>query len=616
MLVEIRAGRPVEIAALCRQMAQELKAPDLAKGQPCTIRGEFLRKIVTHAKDYETDPDGVVDLDLREARIEGPIVLSDTQIDRSIHVVGGTIVGGIDLSRAKATKAIILRADELDDDLMADGLESDFGFEVSVNKIAGRRKISLDGANIKAGVDIHVRAGEALFTAPGLQVDGSLDMSGGQVDSIDLQDARISGSLLLNGLVVTNDVKLDRIQVGSTLSAKATTTTCSGATPHLGSLSLAYARIAIDLQMSGIELHGPLNLVAAQVGRDLSLAAQPADHEAGICNQRKVLSKLEKVDLHYADIRGSLLMDEADIRDDFSAVEMKIGGDVSSRDLHFYKDVTLANAMVEGNLDLQGANLGDLDLSGAKIVGTAHLANDEPPFDHLIWLENQSRSGLTLTDAHIGILAGALRAKPTLGMLHLSGASISHIPVDSQATADQWDDWIRRDTRYVPSIYEQLAAAFSSAGFADMANEIRYAGRVRQTEELNGLNWWVSQTLRAVAGFGIGVWSFYVLYWIGGITLAGAVYLRFRQRPARQIEPKGDLPLHDGSDDFVWCIGATLSRLLPFTEINEEFKDFFKDPERRRLTGLQSLIFSSIGLVGWLLGIILLGALSGLLGKA
>jgi hypothetical protein len=51
---------------------------------------------------------------------------------------------------------------------------------------------------------------------------------------------------------------------------------------------------------------------------------------------------------------------------------------------------------------------------------------------------------------------------------------------------------------------------------------------------------------------------------------------------------------------------------LPVIDINEDFKGFFKDPNRATLTGWQSFVFSAMGIVGWVLGAILIAAVSGL----
>ena len=45
-----------------------------------------------------------------------------------------------------------------------------------------------------------------------------------------------------------------------------------------------------------------------------------------------------------------------------------------------------------------------------------------------------------------------------------------------------WDNWARLDPVYSPAPYAQLAAALTSAGDRDAANEIRYLGRERERE--------------------------------------------------------------------------------------------------------------------------------------
>jgi hypothetical protein len=60
------------------------------------------------------------------------------------------------------------------------------------------------------------------------------------------------------------------------------------------------------------------------------------------------------------------------------------------------------------------------------------------------------------------------------------------------------------------------------------------------------------------------------------------------------------------------CQHPQLARLLPGIEGNKEFTEFFSDPKRERLSGRQSFIFSAMGIVGFVLGAILIAAVSGL----
>ncbi len=100
---------------------------------------------------------------------------------------------------------------------------------------------------------------------------------------------------------------------------------------------------------------------------------------------------------------------------------------------------------------------------------------------------------------------------------------------------------------------------------------------------------------------GGGLGTFRVFYSVLGISLFGALYLWTRVKGVR-----------DSHHGLFWCFGASLGRLLPVIEINKEFAEFFNDPKRERLTGWQSFIFSVIGMAGYVLGAILIAAVSGL----
>ena len=169
-----------------------------------------------------------------------------------------------------------------------------------------------------------------------------------------------------------------------------------------------------------------------------------------------------------------------------------------------------------------------------------------------------------------------------------------------------WDDWARRDPDYNPAPYQQLAAALTSAGDRDAANEIRYLGRVRERESQGWVAWIGSGALQFVSGFGIGTYTFRVLWWVLGFSLAGAALL-WCTVPAARTWQKGPFK------GLLWCFGASLSRLLLVIEINKEFSEFFNDPKRERLNWLQSVLFSALAIFGWALGLILLAAVSGLM---
>jgi hypothetical protein len=104
-----------------------------------------------------------------------------------------------------------------------------------------------------------------------------------------------------------------------------------------------------------------------------------------------------------------------------------------------------------------------------------------------------------------------------------------------------------------------------------------------------------------VAGYGIGSYTFRVLYWVIGLTALGVVVLRF-SAAARE---KG-LP---------WTLGASLQKLLPPVVLSKEFDDFFDNPERDRVEGWQLAFFAVLSILGWVLGIFLVAAMGELTQK-
>jgi hypothetical protein len=195
----------------------------------------------------------------------------------------------------------------------------------------------------------------------------------------------------------------------------------------------------------------------------------------------------------------------------------------------------------------------------------------------IIWPQDGKTGHLNLRNAHIGNLAEAEKAWPEepdplskTGPLELDGFTFDHVggfhretwrEISNNRTLHWWDTWARLDHNYSPGPYTQLAKFLTATGDRDGADEIRFYGRVRERETQKGLRYIWSSALQYVAGFGIGNYTFVVLYWVVGITLFGAVYLKIMVQGVR-----------DENHGFIWCLGASLSRLLPVININETSK--------------------------------------------
>jgi hypothetical protein len=318
-------------------------------------------------------------------------------------------------------------------------------------------------------------------------------------------------------------------------------------------------------------------------------------------------ANFQKILLTGSAVEGNVFMYGAVFEDELRAPALRVGGSMYMRNAQCLGEVDLNMVHVGGNLDLQRATLAaGFDLSGASIGGDLQLGGE---YKSAVWQGNNAV--LYLRNARIANLVDTADAWPGPGRLELDGFPFSHLGGTNGATGQEmrkrgakwWDDWARRDPTYNPTTYAQLAAVFASGGDHDGADDIRYLSREREREvackeTLLG-SCFLQSALGYVAGYGIGHHTFIVLAWVFGFWFASAALLWCTVPAARD---RGT----------VWCVCASLAQLLPVIQINKELTDFFNDPERTRLKGWQVFFFSTLGIIGFGLGTILVVAVSGL----
>jgi uncharacterized protein YjbI with pentapeptide repeats len=517
-----------------------------------TLSARFVEDLLARAPWREMVPFNGVRI--KGARIVGDVDLENAKLIRPIEIFASRIEGAIKLSHARTDSLIALDGSLTKDDFDADSLHSESDLFLR-HGATFKSNVKLNGANIDGNIDMVGARFEGLLKADKLQVGGSLLMrSDGEnkasfKDNVDLHSATITGLIAMDGAEFEGLLKADKLQVGGSL-----------------------------------------------------LMRSEGENKASF----------KDVDLTGATITGQISMDGACFNGWLNAEKLQVRGDLFMRDAHDAHKVDMVFSRVDGSLDLRGATLADLDLSGASVAGDLRLGG---PYESIPWKGMNGEPGaLTLRNTRIGNLMDAKDAWPGNGRLHLDGFTFSHLggfagetgPEMRERGMDWWDkNWAKLDSDYSPVPYAQLAAALRSAGDRDAADEIRYLGRERERDEAwrqgRWGSWLLQTALGCVAGYGIGFYTFHVLRWVLGLSLAFAVLLWWFSPEARK-EPKG----------WLWCFGASLARLLPVIEINKEFTDFFNDPKRERLNGLQNILFSALGIIGWVLGLILVAALSGL----
>ncbi|MDQ6868968.1 MAG: hypothetical protein M3178_11390 [Pseudomonadota bacterium] len=577
------------------------------------LSARFLENLSTRAPWREAVPRAGVQI--TGARIVGDVDLENAKLIRRIEIFGSRIEGAINLSLAGTDSLMWLAGSLMVGTFRAEGLQSE-SYLLLRNGAVFKSEVNLRGAKIDGDVDITGASIEGSLYADVLQVGGHLVMRSKDQNKASFRDVVLRGAKVTEGINMGGasfkDVDLDKAKItgnvdmiGASFDGKLTAYSLQvGGSLYMYSddqnkasfenVGLRGAKIDGDVDMVGASFDGTLDADSLQVGGSLLLYPL-AQHK----------SSFKDVTLRGAKITGQIAMSGASFDGTLDAEGLQAGGDLFMRDAHCTQEVDMVFAHVGGALDLRGATLADLDLSGASIIGDLRLGGG---YKSAVWTGKNGEAGaLNLRNTHIGNLADAKDAWPDREHLHLDGFNFNHLggfegetePEMRARGMDWWDNWARRDPGYSPAPYAQLAAALTSSGDHDAANEIRYLGRVRERETEKGLAFVLSGAVQYVAGFGIGTYTFRVLYWVIGISLAGAALLWMTVPAAKQHGP-------------IWCFDASLARLLPVIEINKEFTSFFDDPKRERLTGWQSFIFSAMGIVGFVLGAILIAAVSGL----
>jgi len=507
------------------------------------------------------------------------VTLTNAMVTRNVEATGATVDGHLNADGLQVGGSLFLRSDEKNKATFKD-------VTLRLAKVTGNVEA------IGATVDGHLNA-------DALQVAGAVLLRSDEKNKATFKDvtlgrARITGNVEAIGATVDGHFNADALHVGGSLFLRSDDKNKA----MFKDVTLTVAKVTGNVEAIGATVEGHFSADAVQVGGSLFLRSDDANE-----------SMFNSLTLTVAKITGNVDATGATFDGQLNADGLEVGASIVMLDATARKRLSMPFVQTRGDFDIRGATLAELDLSGASINRDLRLGGGRTS---TVWRTQEGKPGkLVLRNTHIVSLVDAKDAWPIGDHLEIEGftfdqfggyGGISGAEMRGRGM-EWWDGWVRRDRAYAPSPYEQLAKAFVNAGDRAAADDIRFRGRVRQrATEAGWWPWTFAGFLQYVAGFGIGDYTFRVVYWVIGISLAGAAYLWTSVAPARANGP-------------VWCLGASLSRLVPIIEINKEFSDFFNDPKRERLTGLQSFVFSAIGIVGWVLGAILVAAVSGLTQK-
>jgi uncharacterized protein YjbI with pentapeptide repeats len=538
------------------------------------------------------------DVDMGSMQIDGHVVLRDDGLSRAnyhdVGLVGAKIGGNLDMTSAHVDGKLNLEAAQIGADLLLACCSS---------RPATFRDIDLKGARISGSVNLTGADVTGLLNMRSVQVGGLLAMRGdpsssASFEAVDLIGAKIGGQLDITGAKVNGLLDLGSAHFGDNLLMSLPESRSS-----FKDITLRNVTAAGGIEFTDATVAGHLTANSLSTGGDLILVGEPPGE-----------AHFQDIVLGWGHVGGNLLLTGAKVDGAVSGDSLHVGQSLFMRGAQFFEPLNLVFLHVERSLDMRAATVAKLDLSGAVVGGEFRLDGVGKPR----WtLRDGGPGDLVLRNTHIGDLMDARDAWPTPGHLSLDGFAFDDLGgFEGESGTEMrargmrwWDNWARLDPKYTPTPYTQLAAALSKSGDPDDANEVRYLGRERERETVCADAWRLGSAgscalataLKWGAGYGIGYYSFRVLFWLVFYSLLGAVILWFFAPGARH-PTRGKL----------WCFGASLSRLLPGIEINKEFTEFFCDPDRERLKAWQSLFFSAYVVIGWLLVGLLVIAVSGL----
>jgi hypothetical protein len=542
-------------------------------------------------------------VNLRNARVTAQADMSGAtfagDVDASFLHVGGSLLmrsesgnraifkKKVDLSGASIAGKVDMTGARFEGDLDADSLQAGesllMGSELGNN--ATFRNVILRGTKVSGKLDMHAVTVDGDLDARFLEVGGALlmgydgeDKTSSSFKKVDLRSAKISGELSMAGASLKGDLDAPFLQVGGSMSLRSDETKAS-----FKRIDLSNAKIAGKLDFSGAGLDGGLNADFLQVGGSLLM------HSDG-----KNKATFSNVNLSGAIIAGRVELDGAIFGGGIFGQGLRAKGDVSLRDVHTDGPFAMPFAQLGGNLEIRRGKLASLDLRGASIAGEMQLGDKKSTVELGV---------LDLRNAHIGSLSDNKYSWPK--HLLLDGVAFAHLggsEGDSGADmakrgGDWWDRNFAQPDGFTSSPYEQLAAVFGAAGYRDVADEIHYYEQVRATEKSSVLGLAGSTLMRWGAGYGIGSYMFRALYWAIGLSLIGALILRFCVKGVA-----------DRQRGILWCFGASVNKLLPGVNLKKEFADFFDDPAHNKFTPRQDLFFVVLAALGWVLGLIVLAA--------
>jgi hypothetical protein len=336
---------------------------------------------------------------------------------------------------------------------------------------------------------------------------------------VNLNSAQIEGQLSLRQSTVTGTLSMDSLRVGQSLLMREEGT--------FAEVNLRGAQIEDQLDLSQSTVTDLLSMDGLRVGQNLFMRDR---------------ATFAEVMLNSAQIEGLLDLSQSTVTGLLSMYSLRVGQSLLMRDGNFAQNhpthtIDLAFSSIGSNLDLSGASLPSLNLTGATIEGELRLAMGSVPR----W---KSSALLNLQNTKAEALHGALEVRQEMhkaealaawpDTLELNGFTYDRLGGLGAGSTNSMAEykvswlkhWLRKQSCYSPQPYEQLARVLQQAGYKTKARAILFASKRREHKETTrwlSSAWW-GLTLQQIL-IGYGYHNFWVLGWVFFFCIMGTVIL-------------------------------------------------------------------------------------------
>ena len=504
---------------------------------------------------------------LMGCRVEHGLLFYDARFLHRLVMSGCILEETTNLTRLHTSGNLVLDQSRLGTtELKGAHLGGDF----SVNQATFTGELAMDRAEIKGGLFMRKSHFEGEVRLHGARVGGQIDLQEATfAGEMAMDHVYVQGYLLMRKSHFEGEVRLVGARVGRQASLKEAVfegrLAMDGAGIK-GALFMDKGHFEDEVRLHGVEVGGQASLEEAVFAGDLAMD-QAAIH--GGLFMRKCLFAGE-VRLIGVQVGGLVSLNGATFAGSLVAHAAAIQGDLFIRDANFIDrgQVDIIFAKIGGNLQLEGANFQNLDLTGTQaqaVVDTDMVWPDKLKLDHFTYRHlggwGEGRGGHHMLDRPASWFAG----------------------------------WLAKHKPYSPQPYEQCAKVLREAGQPGKAAEVLYQAKERERKEpKSGLRRrvWLTAS-KWLLGHGL-TWRFAVVpaAWAVGVLLLG--WLIFCQTTTL---------MEDHSP--WWGLGYSLSRLIPLVSFGKDLADLHIEAFGARLW------FTFETLFGWFLASLIVAGLAG-----